>query len=127
MGPYLDHRPARPLNSALGRSNNGHAVTVCNTPTEISDHLATQPEILLVTLDDYLSIMRNPETDLVKEPRPDERHDTSLSPALVFLLTVLAMVLLFLIWKRASSLKSVIQHGYAYLRMLPRLRSYTRI
>jgi hypothetical protein len=74
-----------------------------------------------------LSSTFNPETDLVKEPRPGERHDTSLSQALVFLLTVLAMVLLLRIWKRAPSLKSVIQHGYAYFHMLPRLRSYTRI
>ncbi|KAF8512822.1 hypothetical protein JB92DRAFT_2926510 [Gautieria morchelliformis] len=52
----------------------------------------------------------------ILEPRPGERHDTSHSQALVFFLTVIAMVLLFLIWKRASSLKSVVQH---------RLRTFT--
>jgi len=46
----------------------------------------------------------------IPEPRPGERHDTSSSQTLVFLLTVLAMTLLFLIWRRSDQLKSVVQH-----------------
>ncbi|KAF8588039.1 hypothetical protein K439DRAFT_1406752 [Ramaria rubella] len=52
----------------------------------------------------------------IPSPRPGERPDTTRSQILVIVLTVIVMGVLFLIWRRASALKSVVQH---------RLRTFT--
>lgn len=43
-------------------------------------------------------------------PRPGQRDDTSNSQAVVFVICVAAMAFLFLIWRRVSVFKSVVQH-----------------